>query len=95
MATQEVSGIINEWVESRHLSRRKLAFLETVYTQMADEILSGGYPSEADWASCQEVGLDSGSYWVQVVASLLDQLKPRSPSRHEEITYALHEADHL
>ena len=91
----EITDLIEEWVETRHLSRRKIAFLETVYNQMEDEVMAGGYPSGADFISCQEVGIDLGSFWVQVVGSLLDQLKPGDSSRYQEITNALYEMGHL
>jgi hypothetical protein len=91
MHMQDITDLIELWVETRHLSRRKTAFLETVYNQMENELLMGGYPLQADLMSCQEVGVDPGSFWVQVVGGLLDQLNPEDGSRYQEITNTLYE----
>ena len=69
MHMQEITDLINEWVETRHLSRRKTAFLETVYNQMEDEILAGSYPLQADHMTCQEIGIDSGLSWCKLSAA--------------------------
>jgi len=82
----DVSDVVEAWIADRKLSRRKLAFLRTVFDQGMESISRGVHPPTAGGIYCEELELPHGSSWLEVVASLLDHLEPRPtcPSRLAE-----------
>jgi hypothetical protein len=86
----EVIEVLDLWVTDRQLSRRQLAFLETVHNQTM-ESLGSCTPGVADGNACSSLEMPQGSYWCQLVAELLDYLKPleEPPSRLVELNDAL------
>jgi hypothetical protein len=88
-----IEEVFDAWVADRKLSRRKLAFLETAHNQTMEVMLSscGLSPDVAPGGLCSELDLPQGSYWCQLVAELLDHLKPleEQPSRLVELNDAL------
>ncbi len=92
-----VQEVIESFIADRKLSRRKLAFLETVYNQTVTEGLHGYSPDfcSGHTAGCLDVG--GAAYVIQLVATLLDFLKPlEGPhTRLIETTEELVEAGHI
>lgn len=78
MQSHDVAEVIESWVADRSLSRRKKAFLETVYSQYW-ETGGGCAPSVIGWYYASELDLPPGSFTIQVVAALLDHLDPQEP----------------
>jgi hypothetical protein len=91
-----IKEVFETWVADRKLSRRKLAFLETVHDQTM-EVLGSCSPDIADGFTCSELEMPQGSFWCELVAELLDHLKPldEAPSRLATLTDALVELGHL
>ncbi len=93
----DITEVLDDWIADRRLSRRKKAFLETVYDQFL-ETSGGAYApslSGSDYSSWLD--LPSGSYLVQVVAALLDHVDPlpEPPCRLVEVTEQLVEDGHI
>lgn len=96
MRSQEIAEVFDCWIADRRLSRRKKAFLNTVYEQMEDGLTSCS-PDIAGSEYCGSVDLPAGCFTIQVVASILDALEPLSepPSRLVIVTEALVDAEHI
>jgi hypothetical protein len=96
MRSQEITEIVSIWAADHSLSRRKKAFLETVYSQFieADGMAS---PDVAGHAYASQLDLPPGSCTIQVVAALLDRMAPLpgSERRLVEVTEELVEFDHI
>jgi len=96
MRSQEVAEVVSIWAADHTLSRRKKAFLETVYNQFieADGMAS---PDVAGSIYASQLDLPPGSFTIQVVAALLDRLDPQpgSERRLVEVTESLVELDHI
>jgi hypothetical protein len=96
MRSQEVAEVVSIWAADHTLSRRKKAFLETVYNQFIE---AGGMaiPDVAGHAYASQLDLPPGSFTIQVVAALLDRLAPLpgSERRLMEVTEQLVEFDHI
>jgi len=75
MQSRSISEVVASWIADRSLSRRKKAFLETVYSQFVD---TGGIGvlDVAGHAYASELDLPPGSFTIQVVAALLDHVDP-------------------
>jgi hypothetical protein len=87
----QVASLVEEWVavrKPRHLSRRKLPFLEEFHTRAVSEPMF--VPDVADGFFCEELALTAGSTWSEVVAELLDYVAPRNgaPTRLMELQEA-------
>jgi len=96
MRSQDVAEVVSVWCADRTLSRRKKAFLETVYSQYW-EGCTGVAPDVAGSLYSSQLGLPPGAFTIQVVAALLDRLEPLpgSERRLVEVTEALVELEHL
>ena len=99
MNNSDVNDVLELWAAERKLSRRKLAFLETVHNQTMECI---GRVNALDLASghlASELDLPTATYICQLVAGVLDFLKPvageHKHARLAEITEALVEFGHL
>ena len=69
-------SVLEDWVADRKLSNKKLAFLEQDHERTMNEIgLVTSFSIASSYYS-DELDLPQGSYWVQVVADLLDHLLP-------------------
>lgn len=75
MQTLDVSEILEHWVADRKLSRRKLAFLETVHEQTMDSSGSCSFDI-AGSLLCSSLDMPKAVYTCQLVAGLLDFVKP-------------------
>lgn len=100
MNNSDVLDLLEHWVAERKLSRRQTSFLRTVYEQAMECMASGCAPSIAGGAVCSDLDLPEAVYTCQLVAHLLDHLKPLQVEgiprlRLVEITEALLECDHL
>lgn len=93
MRNHSIEEVFDAWVADRKLSRRKLAFLETVHSQTMEGVW-GCSPDIAGSHLCSELEMPAGSYVCQLVAELLDHLKPleQPPSRLVELNNALVDA---
>jgi hypothetical protein len=96
MQSHDVAEIVSIWVVDRSLSRRKKAFLETIYNQFI-EADGMGIPDVMGHAYASELDLPPGSCTIQVVAALLDHLEPLPgpDSRLVKVTEELVEFDHI
>jgi hypothetical protein len=85
MRNDLIEEVFDAWVADRKLSRRKLAFLEEAHGRTMELMVSSSSlsPDVAPGGLCSELELPQGSYWCQLVAELLDHLKPldQAPSR--------------
>ena len=70
-----IEEVVKEWNEARHLSRRKIAFLELAYERGLESV------SERSSLETTEgsLGFPKDCYWLQVIACLLDHLKGPEP----------------
>jgi hypothetical protein len=75
MRSNDVAEIIAIWAADHTLSRRKKAFLKTVYNQFI-EAGGMGIPDVMGHAYASELDLPPGSFTIQAVAALLDQVDP-------------------
>jgi hypothetical protein len=92
----DLADVVDLWVADRQLSRRKLAFLENVYQQSVDSLDRLASFDIAPRFYCEELDVPNATYWVQVIASLLDFLKPTTgTARYLQVTQLLLEHDHL
>lgn len=96
MNNSEVDDVLELWVAERKLSRRKLAFLETVHQQTM-ECMSPSYgPWIAGQSLSSELDRPEAVYTCQLVADLLDFLKPIPGEPHKrlaDVTQALMECN--
>ncbi len=90
-----IRSIFEDWIADRKLSRRKIAFLETIHSQTVNSLNYGSCsPSIAPQWMISELDGDHFIYECQCIAELLDFLKPRGESkqlREHEIFDALDE----
>ena len=91
-----VIELFDEWIASRRLSSRKLAFLQNAYNQVSGG-LHGLALNTCGHIYCAELDLPQGSATVQVIAALLDHLDPvpEHPRRLVQVTEAMVDADHI
>ena len=96
MRSQVVAEVVSIWAADQTLSRRKKAFLETVYSQYW-ECCTGSPPDVAGSIYASQLDLPPGSFTIQVVAALLDRLEPLpgSERRLVEVTESLVELEHI
>ena len=89
-------SVVEDWIADRKLSNRKLNFLEQDHEQTMQEIgLVTSFSIASSYLS-DELDLPQGSYWVQVVADLLDHLAPSEEgSRLGELNKELIDYGHL
>jgi len=73
--TKEES-IVESWIKRRKLSAKKLDHLETLFEQGRLVVPTAVSFTTAGSEYCSELGLPRGSSWIQVIASLLDLLRP-------------------
>ncbi|MBE9172727.1 hypothetical protein IQ216_06385 [Cyanobium sp. LEGE 06143] len=97
MRDHAVIDVLDVWIADRRLSRRKLAFLETVYDQALEDIPQAYSVDIAGHDYCSELDLPSGSLFPLVVAGVLDHLKPldEAPCRLVEMAEKLVRCQHL
>ena len=69
-------SVVEDWIADRKLSRRKIAFLELEYQRGIEAVTESSSFDIAGSIYCQELDLPTGSYWIQVMADLLDHLRP-------------------
>ena len=67
--------LVKEWNEARHLSPRKIAFLELAYQRGLESVSERSFLETTDG----KLGFPKDCYWLQVIAVLLDYLKEPSP----------------
>lgn len=82
--------LLSIWLESGQLSRRKTAYLEALYMRFYDEASEDSEPELLDSCQCEMFGLDPGSWVIEGVAAVLDEIKPiqQGPTRWAQ-TFAL------
>jgi len=68
-------SIVDEWTTERTLSRRKLAFLEQEFERGLQAIPEAVDFNVAGGVYCEALELETGSFWIEVIAELLDGLK--------------------
>ncbi len=76
MSFEKESSIVDRWIFNGKVSRKNLAFLEQEFQQGLDVIPEAISLNIADGNTCEELDLPRGSYWIQVIASLLDLKAP-------------------
>jgi len=80
----------------RKPSEKKLEFLEQEFQQGFDAVAEAVSLNIADGTTCEEFDLPQGSYWIQVIASLLDlkapvkEEMPRLAELNKELIYYGH-----
>ena len=72
-----IDSVFEDWIADRKVSRRKLGFLQQSYDRALESLPNTCSVDVAPRSYCEEVELPQGSYWCQVIADLLDFLKPR------------------
>jgi len=87
-------SLLEDFAADKKLSRAKKAWLDQQYDRIE---LSGVQPNIAGGFWCDELDLPEAVYVVQLVARLLDYVKPRKegPDRLFEISKELHALGHL
>lgn len=99
MNTPDVIDVLELFVAERKLSRRKLAFLETVHQQTLASIDRICSPHAAGQFLASELDLPQAHFTCQLVADVLDFLNPLPDegkrARLIEITEALVKTGHL
>ena len=73
--TKEES-ILESWIARRKLSAKKLDYLEKEYEQGLQAVPEAVSLMIAGSEYSSELDLPTGSYWIQVIADLLDHLRP-------------------
>ena len=99
--TKEES-IVESWIARRKLSAKNLDYLEQEYEQGLQVVPAAVCLMTAGEIYSQELELPNGSYWLQVIASLLDQLRPANDTwtrlnflNKELETYGFIEKEHI
>ena len=96
MSELTYESVVEDWIADRKLSNRKLNFLEQDHKRTMQEIGLVTSFSIASSYTSDELDLPQGSYWVQVVADLLDHLAPSEEgSRLGELNKGLIDYGHL
>ena len=67
---------VDSWIADRKLSEKDLDYLQQEYEKGLPLVPNAVCLMTAGEIYCQELELPNGSYWLQVIASLLDQLRP-------------------
>ena len=73
--TKEES-IVDSWIADRKLSEKDLDYLQQEYEKGLPSVPAAVCLMTAGDTYCQDLDLSVGSYWLQLIASLLDQLRP-------------------
>lgn len=96
MRSQDIAEVVSIWAADHTLSRRKKAFLETVYSQYW-EGCTGMAPDVAGSIYSSQLDLPPGAFTIQVVAALLDRLEPLpgSERRLKDVTEDLVELEYI
>lgn len=70
----KTEGIIREFMDVGHLSRRKRKHLEEVHERTIDQVMTSQLisPQIAPSELCESTRLPAGAYWMEVVARVLD-----------------------
>ena len=70
----KTEGIIREFMDVGHLSRRKRKHLEEVYERTIDQVMTSQLisPQIAPSELCEGTRLPAGAYWIEVIARVLD-----------------------
>ena len=70
----KTEGIIREFMDVGHLSRRKRKHLEEVHERTIDQVMTSQLisPQIAPSELCEGTRLPAGAYWMEVVARVLD-----------------------
>jgi len=89
--TFELTGLVEDFVATRFLSKVELDFLEAELWetfQHIDEITS---LSCADGYMAEKLNLESGSSWMLCCAAVLDIARPQKKSRLEKLSTLIKE----
>tara|TARA_B100000579_G_scaffold400139_1_gene381567 strand:- start:586 stop:894 length:309 start_codon:yes stop_codon:yes gene_type:complete len=76
MYFQTEQDILDGFLFNGKVSKKKLDYLETEFDQGLQAVPKAVSLMTADSLYCQELDLQAGSYWIQVIAELLDHLRP-------------------
>ena len=69
-------SIVDGFLFNKRVSKNRLYFLEQKFQEGFDAVADAISLNIADGFTCEELGLPKGSYWIQVIASLLDLKAP-------------------
>ena len=69
-------SIVESWIANRKLSEIDLDYLEQEHEKGLQALPAAVCLMTAGETYCQGLDLSIGSYWIQLIASLLDQLRP-------------------
>ena len=67
---------VDSWIADRKLSEIDLDYLQQEYEKGLPLVPNAVCLMTAGDTYCQDLDLSVGSYWLQLIASLLDQLRP-------------------
>ncbi len=76
MNFQTEQSILDGWIFNGKVSKKKLDYLEQEFQQELQAVPSAISFIIAGSEYCNNLDLPSGSYWIQVIAELLDHLRP-------------------
>ena len=69
-------AILDGFIFNGKVSKKKLDYLETEFDQGLQAVPEAVSLMTAGSEYCSELDLQAGSYWIQVIAELLDHLRP-------------------
>ena len=69
-------AILDGFLFNGKVSKKKLDYLETEFDQGLQAVPEAVSLMTAGYEYCSELDLPAGSYWIQVIAELLDHLRP-------------------
>ncbi|MCP9798908.1 hypothetical protein KBY81_15090 [Cyanobium sp. Lug-B] len=94
MPTQTIEDVIESWIADRRLSRRQKAFLNEVYDRR--EVAEAASFNLCPRFEATELDVPEATYWIQLVATVLDFEDPREGVvRYDEVTQELEDYGHL
>tara|TARA_B100000700_G_C14688973_1_gene688993 strand:+ start:318 stop:602 length:285 start_codon:yes stop_codon:yes gene_type:complete len=89
--TLETTGLIEDFVATRLLSKVELDFLEAELWEILQHIGEITYLSIAPENIAKELGLESGSSWQLCCAAVLDASRPTENSRTKQLRKLIEE----
>ena len=69
-------SIVDGCISHGRISKKNLSYLEKEFQEGFDAVAEAVSINFADGNTCEEFDLPRGSYWIQVIASLLDLKTP-------------------
>ena len=89
--TLELTGLVEDFVATRLLSKIELDFLETELWETIQHIGEITSLSSAPHSICENLKLEKGSSWMMCCAVALDEARPEEISRTDKLLCQLHQ----